>query len=79
MYFLWLVPSPDKAEVPPQEPMMCMGTGSCPIHETSCEEGTALPRPFMPFCWECVLSEFEDVSEDGIQVASQTSSGELGF
>ena len=46
--------------------MMCMGTESGPIHETSREQGTALPGAFMFFCWEYVLGEFKDVSEDGI-------------
>lgn len=66
MYFLWSIPSPDKAKGTPEEPVICMGTESGPTREISHEQGTALPRAFMLFCWEYVFSEFKHVSKDGI-------------
>lgn len=56
---------------------MYMGTEAGPKHEASHEQGTVLPRGFMLCYWEYALGEFEDIPEDGIQVASQTSTGIL--
>lgn len=56
---------------------MYTGTESGPKQGASREEGAVLPRGFMLCYWEYALGEFEDIPEDGIQVASQTSSGIL--
>lgn len=63
--------------VPPQEPLMYRGTEPGPKQEASGDLGAVLPRGFMLCYWEYASGEFEDISEDGIQVASQTSTGIL--